>query len=216
MVHSKVSSSNFINVFIDGDRSGFNSKMALEKFKFEVKKNPEITVNELMKRFIKSDYRLETINKNDNEIKFKIYQNVTTPNTDKQQVYKTKLKLMQDNRTNSSIHKAKNSDVVPKEILQEYTKLKRNTTMPIPEPIEILKNPSEYKPLISMVLGNTMMRQLPQNHPYVKYFKLLAKELNVTVPLPFPTQDFSNPITSLQNNGIQGNRIQNDADTDSD
>jgi hypothetical protein len=36
------------------------------------------------------------------------------------------------------------------------------------------------------------MKSLPQSHPYIKYFKLLAKQLGAEEILPVPTKDFSN------------------------
>jgi len=97
---------------------------------------------------------------------------------------------MRQDRTNSVYHKAKANDNVPPEILNEYMKLKQISKMPIPEPNEIFAHPEEYKPIIAMVLQNSMMKQLGSNHPYVRYFKLIADKLGVETPLPIPTQNF--------------------------
>ena len=69
-------------------------------------------------------------------------------------------------------------------------KLKKISKMPIPEPNEIFANPEQYKPVISMLLQNNMMNQLKSDHPYVRYFKLIAEKIGVDMSLPIPTQDF--------------------------
>jgi len=52
-----------------------------------------------------------------------------------------------------------------------------------------------------MVLGNDMMKQKGSNHPYVRYFKLLAEKLGVNTPSPTPMQDY----TELLNNKVKDN-----------
>lgn len=110
-------------------------------------------------------------------------------------------------------------------------KLKKISKMPIPEPNEIFARPEEYKPVISMVLQNNMMKQLPLAHPYVRYFKLIAEKIGLDMPLPIPTQDFTNMnnvrnLASLEglkglmeNSGpvtdIKGNEISKGDETDS-
>ena len=86
---------------------------------------------------------------------------------------------MRDERTNMSSKRSFNDDNVTDDIREEYLKAKKMCKIPIPEPSEILSKPDEYKPLVSMVLSNRMMRELGPNHPYVKYFKLIAAKLNV-------------------------------------
>jgi hypothetical protein len=108
----------------------------------------------------------------------------------RRKMLKAKINLMRQDRTNSVYHKAKANDSVPAEILHEYMKLKQMSKMPIPEPNEIFAHPEEYKPIISMVLQNSMMKQLSSNHPYVRYFRLIADKLGVEMVLPIPTQNF--------------------------
>jgi len=133
----------------------------------------------------------------------------------KRKMLKAKINMMRQDRTNSVYHRARANENVSSEILSEYMKLKQISKMPIPEPNEILANPEEYKPVIAMVLQNSMMKQLSSSHPYVRYFRLIAEKLGVDMPLPMPTQDF------LTGNKIQekiveitGNEMSKDADTD--
>lgn len=213
-----------LNVIIEGDKSGFNSKNAVDKFKQAVKSSENFDLVELTKKYVKSGFVLEQVEKTDNSYKFMIGKENSEaekqePQLDEKEqrrkMLKAKINLMRQDRTNSVYHKARANDNVPSEILSEYMKLKQISKMPIPEPNEIFAHPEEYKPVISMVLQNSMMKQLSSSHPYVRYFRLIAEKLGVDMPLPIPTQDF------LTGNKIQekiveitGNEMSKDADTD--
>ena len=206
-----MTTTNPINVYIEGDKTGFNSKTAIERFRSNVKSNTAFDINELANKYIKPDYKLELVEQTDMNIKFNITMTKTVTTdapvasdvpddaTKRKQLLKAKINMMRKDRTNSDYHKAKSNNNVPDEILAEYLKLKKVSKMPIPEPSEILSNPEEYKPIISMVLSNSMMKQFGASHPYVRYFKLIAEKLGVETPLPIPTQDYlSNPIDTNQ------------------
>jgi len=192
-----------ISVFIDGDKSAFVSKSAVDKFKQSVKSNPTFNLVELVSKYVKSDYNIELVSSENMEWKFKIskkpVEKTSQPKTEKEQrreLLKARINMMANARTNRDLHKAKSSGNVDKEILTEYQKLLKITKMPIPEPSEILAKPEEYKPIISAVLGNPMMKQ-QKSHPYVKYFSLLAEKLGVSA-LPVPIQDLSSTQAGLE------------------
>lgn len=194
-----------IAVCIDGDKSAFVSKAAIDKFKQSVKSKPSIVLDELIEKYVKPEYKLELVSSDNNEFKFKVIvkpvQKPKKEKTEKEQrheLLKAKLNLMANARTNRDLHKAKNSGSVDHEILLEYQKLKKITKMAIPEPSEILANPEQYKPILSMVLSNSMMKQHGNSHPYVRYFKLLAEKIGATEILPQePSQN------NLLPNGIE-------------
>jgi D-arabinose 1-dehydrogenase-like Zn-dependent alcohol dehydrogenase len=81
--------------------------------------------------------------------------------------------------SNNIYHKAKLSGKVDDEILEEYTKLKKVSKLPVPEPFDVINNPEKYKPIISMILNNEIMTTLGKTHSYVKYFNLLANKIGV-------------------------------------
>jgi hypothetical protein len=207
------------NVHISGDKSGFNSKAAVDKFKVAVKavleKNEEINVDELSTRFINTNFAL-TIDRKEANIYATVSKKQEQTTKDNHDLLKAKINLMRKSRTNSDYYKAKSGNV-PDDIMEEYTKLKKMSKMPIPEPSEILEHPEEYKPMLAMVLGNTMMKQLGSTHPYVRYFKLLAEKLGVTEPLPVPTQDYSEMLKPSEKQQVKGNDIKDaNYETDSD
>jgi len=208
------------SVHINGDKSGFNSKAAVDKFKVAVKtileKNDEFNIEELNTRFINNNFTLTLEKKDATTVHATVVKKQQQTNNDNRDLLKAKINLMRKNRTNSDYYKAKSSNI-PEDIMEEYTKLKKISKMPVPEPSEILAKPEEYKPMLAMVLGNTMMKQLSQSHPYVRYFKLLAEKLGVTEPLPVPTQDYSEMLKPSEKQQVKGNDIKNvNYETDSD
>jgi len=188
---------NTICVFIDGDKSAFVSKAAVDKFKQSIKSNPETNLTDLVSKYIKPEYNLKLVSSDNNEYKYKLsvkpvkqQPKEKTEREQRRELLKAKINLMANARTNRDYHKAKSAGNVDNEILIEYQKLKSMTKMPIPEPSEILSNPEQYKPMISMVLSNSIMKQYGSSHPYVRYFTLLAEKIGATQVLPVPTQNF--------------------------
>jgi hypothetical protein len=215
-------------VQINGDKNGFNSKTAVDKFKQAVKLNNNFDLVELSKRFVRDGYQLDLENSLNDEYTFNIKQVITPPTNSSQtqvdetakrrELLKAKIHSMNQLRTSEFSKKTKSGVNVPEDILSEYKKLVKVSKLPIPEPSEVLSNPEKYKSIISMVLENSMLKSLPQFHPYIKYCKLIAKQLGI---------DESTPNVQIPNNleqmmkmvgpvtDIKGNTISKDADTDS-
>lgn len=199
------------NVCIEGNKDNFNSKIAIDKFKKSIKKmdlDGDINLEELQKKYLKPAYKFELVTNDKLNINLKVLEVVTTPSIDTKKILKDKIKIMTKNRQNISFHKAKLDDNVSPEILKEYTRLKKISKMPVPEPCEVLSNPEQFKPILSMVLNNKMLNQMGANHPYIKYFKLLADKLNISInPVGVPEQ-------LVENESINTNKISKDEDTD--
>ena len=97
-------------------------------------------------------------------------------------MFKAKMKLLSDKRTNVNIKNLSlNKDIVPQEIREAYSKLSKISAIPIPEPVEILKKPEEYKPLILQVLRSNVNNR---NKLYMNYFRLLAQHVGLTPSVP--------------------------------
>ena len=182
------------NVCIEGNKDGFNSKIAIEKFKTCIKKMDSETANlnlqELQKKYLKPEFKLELIKHEPNEkniiIKVLLIEKPVVNKENNKKSLKEKLKYMKQNRTNSDYHRVKQDKNVPDEILREYLNLKKITKMPVPDPSEIFSNPEQYKPLLNMVLNNQMINQLGANHPYIRYFKLISEKLNLQTGISEP------------------------------
>ena len=214
-------------VEITGDKNGFVSKTAIDRFKQEIKSDDKFKLGELKKKYIKDDYQLTEESKSLVNYKFSVSKILQKdPLESKRELFRAKLHNMRQQRTNSFYHKARASTNVPDDILREYKKLTQMSKVPIPEPSEILADPDQYRPIVSAVLGNTMMKTLPKTHSYVKYFKMIAKEIGAEEVLPISTKNFLNNNMSIPNNIekimqmsgptiVQGNEMSRDADTDS-
>ena len=201
-----------MNVFIEGDKNGFNSKIAVDKLKAYVKKNIDFNIDEVNQRYVKSDYSLSLVAKSDTDIKFNI--NKKEEETDKTKLLKMKLKNMRDNRTNAELHKAKSKDV-PEDIMKEYLRLKRGLNVPIPDPAEILSKPDQYKPMIASILANDMVKQHAHGNPLVRYFKLLANKLEMNLDTPSVSQENYSELLNNEVANVKGNDISADYETDS-
>ena len=202
------------NIYIEGDKNGFNSKMAIEKFRISLKKmdfeKQKLDLEELKNKYIKSDFILEIIKYDTTvrDITIKISEIVKKPLiTNNKKILKDKLNAMRKNRNKVEDYKC--SENVSDDILKEYIKLKKISKMPIPEPNEILSNPEQYKPILSMVLNTKMVNQMGINHPYIRYFKLIAQKLNFK-PSEIPQEILENVKQELSSNKLSNN----DDDTD--
>jgi hypothetical protein len=213
-----------LSVLIEGNKDGFNSKSAVEKFKDYVKKNSNSSDLSLLNtsNYVKPNYKLKFISKNDTCIKYNITNKDETtqitkdPNElkDRKQIFNAKLKLLEQKRTNVNVKNLSlNKDTVPKEISDEYKKLMKVSKVPVPEPLEILKNPEQHKPLVMAVLHNNITAGLAINHPYKKYFTLLAKHLGIGADYKMPEMD---NIFKSMNPEVLNTIAEKDADTESD
>jgi hypothetical protein len=216
MVESK------INVFIDGDKSNFISKLSINKFKQKVKQSDFQLddLNNISSLYLKPKYLFHFISHENNDYKFEIIkkpkdfdkpkpkptvEGEVDDKTKLRELMRSKINIMTKNRTNHDYHKAKLSGKVDDEILEEYNKLKKVSKIHVPDPYEVINDPEQYKPIISMVLNNDIMNTLGKTHSYVKYFTLLANKIGATPMLnpptaPIPTQDFTNNTAQLPAN----------------
>lgn len=216
-----------LSVFIEGDKEGLNSKSALDKFKSYVKNNSMFTVEDLNSKFIKSEYMVELVTRTDTEIKFNIKKKVDEVVVNNKELFRAKIKMLRDERTNVGARRALADDKVPDEITKEYLKAKKMSKVPIPAPSEIFAKPEEYKSLVSMVLNNKMMMELGSNHPYVRYFRLIAEKLNVTETtymnnnqqqpsLPQSLENLMKMAGPQEMKNITANKMSNDTDSEED
>jgi hypothetical protein len=203
-----------LSILVEGDKSGFNSKSAFTKFKDFLRENGSL---DDASKFVKPEYKVLLDEKTDKEVKYKIVLKNYVEETkvdvkQKKDMIKAKLKLLADTRTNINVrHLSLNKDIVPKDISAEYRKLMKVSKVPVPEPIEILKNPEQYKPLVMGVLQNGVTANLPSNHPYKLYFKLLAKHMGIGADYKMPNMD---NILKNMDSSVLNTIAEKDADTE--
>ena len=204
-----------VNVFIEGNKTGFKSKSAIEKFKLFIRNNfNNFNLVELNKKFINFDYELKLINKTDVDIKFEIVDNKEY--IDKKTILRTKLKIMRDERTNACVKKI-NSDIVSDDITKEYIKARKSVNIPIPEPSEILQNPEEHKILVKNVLETIKSKGIDSSHPYLRYFTLLDQKITEKLKSSNNiVNQFSNKPEPFQIKDIKADINKDNTDTESD
>lgn len=176
-----------LNIFIEGDNDGFNSQNAKFKFKQTVKQQLQNNnaffssdYSKYFNKYVKDDYELKFKSFKDGNVTVSLNKKVVPKNNfTRRELLKSKIKMMSDKRTNANYYKAKNSDVVPSDVLDMYNKASKLSNVPIPEPDEILKHPEQYKFLVESMLSNPDFSK--NNTPYFKYFKLLGDKLGVKV-----------------------------------
>lgn len=202
-------------VNLEGIKEHFISKSGIDKFKTFIKNNiNDLNMEEINKKYIKPEYKLEILSRTDDEIKFKTINLVELQNIEHKKMLKAKLKLLTGK---SNVYTPKSDVSVPPDILKEYVKLKNMSRMPIPEPGEICANKEQYKPIIQMALGNDMMKTLGNKHPYKRYFTLLAEHLGLEVHHTNNTNNTNqNEIPITINDNIKTSDLHdNETDTDS-
>ena len=211
-------------VFIEGNKEGFNSKMAVEKFKTCVKKmdmeSGKLNLEELQKKYIKPEYKLELVKHELTDQNIVVKLSLIEKPIDKdsnRKLLKEKLKTMRKDRNKFDSYKVNDED--SNDIFKEYINLKKTCKLPVPEPNEILSNPDQYRPLLNIILNNKMMNQMGANHPYIRYFRLIANKLNfqngdIEQPLLEPVTQIPIPEQEVKPNIVQNKPSTTDDDTD--
>lgn len=203
------------SVIINGDKTQFKSKNAINRFKKDLK-NSNLKV-ELNHRDYFNEGYFYNMEKKGNDLNVSI---IT-----EQQYDKIKLKEKLRNRTTrtnlprrSEISKIRKS--VPKNVLKSYQDLMTTFNMPIPSPLEIMENPDMYKQLIQMYAsGLNLTADAKANIKMTKYFKSLANMLNIE---PLNPESMSQHKDKIQetivkvDNGVKETEtlVLNDEDTE--
>ena len=186
------------SVFIEGDKTYFASKGAIERLKRDLKNDDKEKLGK--NDYFKEDWTYQLLSNENNEIKIKIvHKNEVSVNgkalprvldcdeaTERRNMLKKKLKEMTTKRGNV---KTKFKSTVPKELVDAYLELKKfKLPAEVPNPEQVLENKEQYKDMI-----HTMVQSFGNfkgnNNPIINYYKLLAKHLNLPIsPMSFVQQ----------------------------
>ena len=191
-----------LSVIIEGDKSNFITKGAIDRFKKDLRSDN--TENLMMNDYFKDNWTYELIIKTETECRVKLINKsdymkvVKDNNVDKRKQLKQKLSEIKKNRVSKGHLKMGFKDSVPKEILDAYIATKSSgIKVPIPDPSEILAKPEEYKQQIQMAIQS--FGSLGQNNnPYVNYFRVLAKHFNLPTTFQPPTQPENKFVEQLR------------------
>ena len=201
-----------ISVYIEGDKSNFATKGAVDRFKRDLRNDDQdkLKVND----YFKDEWTYKLLLKSESEIKVEIVKKNIKILTDteieakeKRLVLKDKLKAMRNSRTTACNIKLKmKNSSVPDDLLEAYMTLKKITAklpVPILDPAEVLAHPLEYKEQIFTLIQSFGLFQGKTN-PIINYYRLLAEHMGLsTAPVnpvnPTNPANLVNPTTNFIN-----------------
>jgi hypothetical protein len=189
-------------IHIEGDKSFFVSKNAIDRFKKDLRNNATDKLQE--NDYFLEDWTYELISENETEMRVKIVNKTKGPRVlpcdEKRQLLKSKIFKMTNDRKNKSI--------VPKDLLNEYIALKKHKLpMELHDPSKVLSNPEEYRNIIHTMVKSFGMYK-GNNNPVINYYRSLEKYLEKKVLNPElihePTHEQKNEILSKLKKEIPG------------
>jgi hypothetical protein len=186
-----------MNVFIEGDRSVFLSKTAVERFKKEVRETKPDMVDS--SKFLKSGYVfIITVDNNNINAKIANEEEIKMENKHKE----LKMRLRNARRTRGG-EQYKQLDslkrTIPDKIFKSYVNLiKTFGANNIPSPLEVMENPDKFRTQISTVMGSKkpVSNDIRLSNAIKQYFTSLGnffciEPLNTDIQ----TEDVSNITT---------------------
>ena len=167
-----------MNVFIEGDRSLFLSKSAIDRFKTDVKvTKPDMIDNS---KYLKEGYSFN-ITTNETNITAKIVNSEELLKENKRKELKMKLKNAQRCRGGEQYRQLDSlKRTIPDKIFKSYVNLIKNYGVNnIPSPLEVIENPDKFRNQISTVMGTTkpVSNDIRLSNAIKQYFASLGKFL---------------------------------------
>ena len=191
-------------IHIEGDKSFFVSKKAVDRFKKDLRNKDTEKLQE--NDYFLEDWTYELVSENETEMRIKIVNKIKGPRVlpcdEKRQLLKSKIFKMTNDRSNHD--NIKNKSIVPKDLLSEYLALKKHKLpMELHDPAKVLSNPEEYRNIIHTMVKSFGMYK-GNNNPVINYYRSLEKHLEKKVLNPEPTPDQKNQILSKLKKEIPG------------
>ncbi len=170
-----------MNVFIEGDRSCFLSKTAVDRFKSEIRgmetdKFDSVDSN----KYLKEGF-VFNITKNENNIVAKIRNEEELKKENKHKELKMRLRNAQRCRGGEQYKQLESlKRTIPDKIFKSYVTLIKNFGVNnIPTPLEVIENPDKFRTQISTVMGTTkpVSNDMRLSNAIKQYFTSLGKFL---------------------------------------
>ena len=201
-------------IHIEGDKSFFVSKNAVDRFKKDLRNNATEKLKE--NDYFLEDWTYELVSENETEMRVKIVNKVKGPRVlpcdEKRQLLKSKIFKMTNERTGRD--NIKNKSIVPKDLLNEYLALKKHklrqsltdqswsSPMELHDPAKVLSNPEEYRNIIHTMVKSFGMYK-GNNNPVINYYRSLEKHLEEKVKEPKPdATNKTNASTNAQKKSL--------------
>jgi len=171
-------------IHIEGDKSFFVSKKAVDRFKKDLRNKDTEKLQE--NDYFVEDWTYELVSENETEMRIKIVNKVKGPRVlpcdEKRQLLKSKIFKMTNDRTNHDT--IKNKSIVPRDLLNEYLDLKKHKIpMELHDPAKVLSKPEEYRNIIHTLVKSFGMYK-GNNNPLINYYRSLQKHLEEKINEP--------------------------------
>ena len=167
-----------MNVFIEGDRSLFVSKTAVDRFKTEIRNVKPDMIDST--KYLKEGYSFD-ITTNENNITAKIVNTEEQMKENKRKELKTRLRTAQRCRGGVQYKQLESlKRTIPDKIFKSYVNLIKNFGVNnIPSPLEVIENPDKFRTQISTVMGTTkpVSNDMRLSNAIKQYFTSLGKFL---------------------------------------
>jgi hypothetical protein len=165
-----------MNVFIEGDRSLFVSKTAVDRFKTEIRNVKPDMIDST--KYLKEGYSFD-ITTNENNITAKIVNTEEQMKENKRKELKTRLRTAQRCRGGEQYKQLESlKRTIPDKIFKSYVNLIKNFGVNnIPSPLEVIENPDKFRTQISTVMGTTkpVSNDIRLSNAIKQYFTSLGK-----------------------------------------
>jgi hypothetical protein len=164
-----------IHVLINGDRSFFKSKTAIDRFKKDLKKS---TVHLNSSKYLKENYDYKLTIEDDKYI----VDLVKKESRDELKAkLKTRLKGLNKYRKNTTAKEMKEmKKKIPKNIFNSFVKLKQKMPdVPFDRPEDILSNPDKYKERFKDLASSLNESDATSSDPFRSYIYKMTKELGL-------------------------------------
>lgn len=175
------------SVLINGDKTLFVTKGAVDRLKRDLKMNDQEKLNK--NDYLKEGYAYEIISSSESQINIKIVQKLVEKSKlseaeEKRKMLREKLRAKERERMTPQQIKLAMKNKVPEDLLNEYLAVKKlnlqvqNMKIPILPPDEVINKPEEYKQIIGTII-QSFGPGIPVNNPIVSYYRMLAKHLGL-------------------------------------
>jgi len=197
--------SNNKSIIIEGDKSLFTSKAAIDRLKRDLRdENKEkLAIN----NYLNEGWTYKIISNTDTQIKIELVKEekedvinepIVSEQDERRKILKERLKMARINKLSPGQIKQNLKNKVPSDLLEAYLKLKKvQLKVPVPSPDLVLSKPDEFKKIVHTMVQSFGMFN-GTNNPIVNYYRLLAKHLDLPTTFipPKPTNDKPNDQTN--------------------
>jgi len=194
------------SVLIEGDKSFFVSKAAIERFKRDLKNDDQEKLKN--SEYFKEGWTYQLLSNVNNEIKvniinkldIKVNNEPVKPRvlemSEHRQMLKNRIKELTNKRSNNNNLKSKLKNL-PDDLADAYKQVKKaNLPVSIHDPADVLAKKDEYRNIIHTMIQSFGNYKGPSN-PVINYYKLLAKYLDIN-PNPPQQKQNNNRIPTTQ------------------